>query len=298
MNITLLGPQRQVFGARAAVAELIPTGPVATINAGWRDRESADAELNAVLGGRMVNLELHRRWIQLIEADLSYAAAERRLNAELDALRTAYQLRLQHAVAGVRALAQRVRDPEILAAATADAVEAVRALDDWHLSTGAELRSAFFAEVRLAERQTVDDHRRAIRALVGSSAGMVITGGHVGVLLQLLHVFDLPSMIISPLITWSAGAMALSERVVLFGEQTPQRPPEVEVYAEGLGVFGHGVCFPHARRRLRLDDHDQIALLTARLAPRAGMVLDDGVRLDLVDDQPLPPSAVILGGRS
>ena len=149
MNITLLGPQRQVFGARAAVAELIPTGPIATINAGWRDRESADTELNAVLGGRMVNLELYRRWMQLTETDPSYAAAERRLNAELDALRTAYQLRLQHALAGVRALAQRVPDPEILAAATADAVEAVRALDRWHLSTGAELRSAFFAEVRL-----------------------------------------------------------------------------------------------------------------------------------------------------
>ena len=64
---------------------------------------------------------------------------------------------------------------------------------------------------------------------------MVITGGHVGVLLQLLHVFDLASMIISPLITWSAGAMALSERVVLFGEQAPQRSREIEVYAEGLG---------------------------------------------------------------
>ena len=298
MNITLLGPQRQVTGARAAVAELIPSGQVATINAGWRDRESADSELNAVLGGRMVNLGLYRRWHELTEADPDYAAAERRLNAALDALRTAYQLRLQHALAGVRTLAQRVPDPEILAAATADGIEAVRALDRWHLSAGAELRSAFFAEVRLGERETVDDHRRAIRALIESSAGLVITGGHVGVLLHLLHVFDLASMIISPLIAWSAGAMALSERVVLFGEQAAQRPREVEVYAEGLGVFGHGICFPHVRRRLRLDDHDQIALLAARLAPRPGLVLDDGVRLDLVDHQPLPASAVILGGRS
>lgn len=298
MNITLLGPQRQVLGARAAVAELIPIGQVATINAGWRDRESADTELNAVLGGRMVNLGLYRRWLELTETDPDYAAAERRLNTALDALRTAYQLRLQHALAGVRTLAQRVRDPEILAAAKADGIEAVRALDRWHLSSGAELRSAFFTEVRLGDRKTVDDHRQAIRAVIESSAGLVITGGHVGVLLRLLHVFDLASMIISPVIAWSAGAMALSERVVLFGEQAAQRPREVEVYAEGLGVFGHGICFPHVRRRLRLDDHDQIALLTARLAPRPGLVLDDGVRLDLVDDQPLPASAVILGGRS
>ena len=297
MNITLLGPQRQVSGAKAAVAELIPTGPIAAINAGWRDRESADEELNAVLGGRMVNLELYRRWQELIEDDPSYAAAERRLNAALDALRTAYQLRLQHALAAVRAVAQRIREPEIRAAASADAIEAVRDLDRWHLTSGAELRSTFSAEVRLGDRATVDAHCREIRDLIESSAGMVITGGHVGVLLHLMQIFDLASVITSPLITWSAGAMALSERVVLFGEQTPQRPREVEVYAEGLGVFGHGVCFPHARRRLRLDDHNQIALLTTRLAPRAGLVLDAGVRLDLVDHEPLPPTAVILGGR-
>ena len=46
MDITLLGPQRRVAGARAAVAELIPNGPVATVNAGWRDRETDTTELD------------------------------------------------------------------------------------------------------------------------------------------------------------------------------------------------------------------------------------------------------------
>ena len=54
MDIALLGPQRRAAGARAAVAELIPASPVATINAGWRDQETDTTELNAVLGGRMV----------------------------------------------------------------------------------------------------------------------------------------------------------------------------------------------------------------------------------------------------
>ena len=298
MNITLLGPQRQVSGARAAVAELIPTGPIATVNAGWRDREPADGELDAVLGGRMVNLQLYRRWQQLTEDDQEYAAAELRLNANLDALRIAYQLRLHHALAAERAVAQRIRQSEILAAASADAVQAIRALDQWHLSSGAELRSSFFAEVRLDVRDSVADHRRAIRRLVEPSAGMVVAGGHVGLLLHLLQVFDLASMIVSPLITWSAGAMALSERVFLFGELTPQRPCEVEVYADGLGAFDHGVCLPHARRRLPLNDLDQIRLVKARLAPRPGLILDNGSRLDLVDQEPLPSTAVVLGGGS
>jgi hypothetical protein len=298
MNITLLGPQRQVSGAKAAVADLIPSGPIATVNAGWRDREPAVGELNAVLGGRMVNLQLYRRWQQLTEDDHDYAAAELRLNANLDALRTAYQLRLHHALSAERAVAQRIRQRDILAAASADAVQTIRALDQWHLSSGAELRSSFFAEVRLDDRDSVADHRRAIRRLVEPCAGMVITGGHVGLLLHLLQIFDLRSMIVSPVITWSAGAMALSERVFLFGEQTPQRPCEVEVYADGLGIFSHGVCLPYARRRLPLSDPDQIALVTARLAPRPGLILDTGSRLDLVDDEPLPPTAVVLGGTS
>ena len=95
MDVTLLGPQRRVAGARTAVAELVPEGPVATINAGWRERESDTAELDAVLGGRMVNLELYRRWHQLTEADSGYAEAEHRLTAHLEDLRGAHQLRLR-----------------------------------------------------------------------------------------------------------------------------------------------------------------------------------------------------------
>ena len=56
MNVTLLGPQRRTVAARAAVRELMPDGPIATINAGWQERESETAELDDVLGGRMRNL--------------------------------------------------------------------------------------------------------------------------------------------------------------------------------------------------------------------------------------------------
>jgi hypothetical protein len=61
MDITLLGPQRRVAGARAAVAELIPDGPVATINAGWRERETDTDELDAVLGGSAGAMALSSR---------------------------------------------------------------------------------------------------------------------------------------------------------------------------------------------------------------------------------------------
>jgi hypothetical protein len=298
MDITLLGPQRRVAGAKVAVAELIPDGPVATVNAGWRERETDTDELNAVLGGRMLNLQLYRRWHQLTEDDASYVDAEHQLTNRLEELRAAYQLRLRHQKAAARAVAQRVADSSIRTAALADAVAGVRALDAWHMSGSAELRAAFYAEVRLEERASIDEHRREIARLADASAGMVITGGHVGVLLHLLHVFGLSALIRPPVIAWSAGAMALSARVVLFGDYAPDGHHDAEFYAAGLGLYQHGVPFPHARRRLRLADPDRRQLLADRLAPYPGLLLDDGVRLDLVDGAELPPGTIVLAAAS
>jgi hypothetical protein len=315
MQVTLLGPQRRVAGARTAVAELVPEGPVAAINAGWREREADTAELDAVLGGRMVNLELHRRWVALTDTDEAYAVAERRLLSQLEELRSAYQLRLRHAVAAVRAVSQRVGAGPVGNAARADAVAGVRALDAWHLRSSAELRHGFYAEVHLGARDSVEEQRAEVAAVLDGCAGLVVAGGHVGVLLHLLHLFAVAALLgnpprattspnppgqagVPPVIAWSAGAMALSPRVVLFGDHAPSGHPDPEVYAEGLGAYTQCVPFPHARRRLRLGDPDHIGLLAERLAPYPALRLDDGVRLDLVDGSGLPGSAVVLGGAS
>ena len=69
MDVTLLGPQRRTAAARAAVRDLMPDGPIAAVSAGWQERESETDELNDVLGGRMRNLGLYRRWQQLITDD-------------------------------------------------------------------------------------------------------------------------------------------------------------------------------------------------------------------------------------
>ncbi len=109
--------------------------------------------------------------------------------------------------------------------------------------------------------------------------------------LHLLHIFGLAAMIKEPLITWSAGAMALSERVVLFHDQGPPGRQHPEVYAEGLGAFSGVLPFPHPRRRLRLREPAQMSLLARRFAPRICLLLPDGVRVDLGDGQPLPAGA-------
>ncbi len=281
MRVTLLGPQRRVAGVRAAVAEILPDGPVAAVNAGWREREGETGELDEVLGGRLVNLELHRRWQQVLEADPPLAEAEQRLAERLAALRIAYRIRLRAALGAVATLQRQVHDAPVAERAIVDALAAVRALDSWHLVEGRQARAAHRAELAVPERDAVGRHRCEVAGLVGESAGLVVAGGHVGVLLHVLNLFGLAELVRGPVIAWSAGAMALAERVVLFHDHPPrgERPPEVD--ADGLGLYAGVVAFPHARRRLRLDDHPRMAVLARRLAPYRAVLLPDGARLDL-----------------
>jgi hypothetical protein len=294
MDVTLLGPQRRVTSARATVAELVPDGPVAAVNAGWRERESDTGELNEVLGGRLVNLELHRRWLQLVESDAALAEAEQRLTDRLDELRSAYRLRLEQALTGLRAVQQRVRDADLRAAATQDAVAAVQALDGWHLAQARAVRDAYVGEVRPDQHGALQEQRGQVAGLLAGSAGLVLAGGHVGVLLHVLRLFALAGQLGAPLIAWSAGAMVLAERVVLFHDHPVRGERAPEVHAEGLGLYRGVVPFPHAARRLRLDDRERMGLLARRLAPAQAVLLPDGSRLDLRDGAPLPAPAVVV----
>lgn len=294
MDVTLLGPQRRVTSARATVAELVPDGPVAAVNAGWRERESDSGELNEVLGGRLVNLELHRRWLHLVESDGTLAAAEQRRTERLDELRTAYRLRLVQALTALRAVQQRVRDADLRAAATEDAVAGVRALDDWHLAQGRSVRDDYLAEVGPEDHGALREQRAEVAGLLAGSAGLVVAGGHVGVLLHVLRLFAVAGPTGTPVVAWSGGAMVLAERVVLFHDHPArgERPPEV--HADGLGLYAGVVPFPHGGRRLRLDDRERVGLLARRLAPAQPVLLPDGSRLDLRDGAALPAQAAVL----
>lgn len=290
-HVTVLGPQRRTTATRTAVAELVPTGSVAAINAGWRERESADAELGEVLGGRMVNLGLYRRWQELTEEDPDYTAAERELTELLEEQQAVYAQRLFHAVAAIEEVNRRDKMSAVRAAAVADGIRALRALDTWHLGEVAASRQRFYEQTAIGERPSIVRHRRELAELVDDCAGLVITGGHVGVLLHLLHVFGIASMIDKPVITWSAGAMALSDRVVLFGAHRPAGRRLPEVWAEGLGVFSGVLTFPHHRHRLPMHDPYQLALLARRFKAWTCLLLDDGSRVDLTGAWPPPVGA-------
>jgi Peptidase family S51 len=292
--ITVLGPQRRPTVDRVLRA-LDVGGPIAMVTAGWQERESDDAELLSLTGGRGVNLRLHARWLDVLQEDGEYARAEREQRALLEDLQQLYLLRLDHALQAVYTTAQRPGGhPRTRQMAVEDALAMVRLLDSTHLARVRELHDEFYAAWRLEDRELVARHREEVQALLSAADCLLVAGGHVADLLHVLHLFHVAPHLPPRVVAWSAGAMALTSRVVLFGDRAAQGPAHSEVYDEGLGMIAGLVVLPHARRRLRTDDLGRMAVLARRFAPASCLVLDDGVRVDLGPDGELPPAARVV----
>ncbi len=289
MRIILLGPQRRptVDAAVRLLATLRePTdrpadGPVATVNAGWQEREADDGELSRVLGGRDVNLRLYQRWLDVQERDPEYVAGERRLSAALAEMADLYLLRLDHALQAVYALQRREAGDRLRSEAVAEAVIAVRDVDAAHLRRVNEARLEFFDRLRPHDRPAIAEHRAAVADVLGSASVLVLAGGHVDVLAEVLHLFNVAAALNgAPVIAWSAGAMALTDRIVLFHDRAPQGPGHPEVWGSGLSVVRDVVLLPHARARLLLDDAPRMAVLARRFAPARCVLLEAGTRIE------------------
>jgi hypothetical protein len=286
----LLGPQRRPT-LEAVVRSLGLPGPFATVTAGWQEREPDDGEMRALLGGRSVGLELYRRWLDVQERDPEYSAASRALADVLAELADLYLLRLDYALQAVYALQRRTSG-----SALAEAVAGVRSLDDLHLAQVNEVRGEFFDRLRPHERPVIASHRSAVAGLLDSAAALVVAGGHVGVLAEVLHLFNVAALLRSPVIAWSAGAMALADRIVLFGDRSAHGPGHPEVYGSGLSVVRDVVLLPHAKARLLLDDVPRMAVFAQRFAPASCVLLETGTRVELSDGSAgLPAGARVLG---
>lgn len=294
--VTLLGPQRRP-SVQQVVRELAPETSFAIVTAGWQERESDDDELRQLLGGRAVNLSLHSRWLDVLARDPEYANAEREHDLALAELRELYLIQLDHALRAAYAVAERKEGrPRLREQALRDAVEVVRLLDGQHQARVRDLHAAFFEAWRPQERPAWGGHREEIQQLLAAADALVLAGGHVGELTKLLHMFHVEPGIPDRVIAWSAGAIALTDRVVLFHDHVPHGVAQTEVWGEGLGVLRDLVLLPHARRRLRVDDQVRMAVLSRRLEPARCLVLDDGVRVDLARDGSLPEDARVLAG--
>lgn len=294
--MVLLGPQRRP-GLDKVVRALQLDGPFATVTAGWQERELADDELSEHLGGRATNLALWSRRQDVLDRDPEFAAVHRRRTVDLTDAQELYLIGVRHTS---RALTELRSQPERSQRATrfavSDAEEVLRSLDRRHLERVREINATFYDATRPHQHPLIATHRTEVAQVLADAEAVVLTGGHVGELLDALHLFNVVPAGLDrmPVIAWSAGAMVLTERVVLFNDYTSRGPRAPEVYDDGLGLLPGVVALPAAHQRLRMQETGLMGLLARRFSPAVCVPLDPGAQVQLEADGALPADAPVI----
>ncbi len=119
--------------------------------------------------------------------------------------------------------------------------------------------------------------REEIAATLEATEAVLITGGNIIVLLNRMRLFGLGDLIADkPIIAWSAGAMVLMNRIILFHDRMPQGKRDAEVLGSGLGLIRGHIVLPDPARRLRTRDKLRISFMSRRFAPDTCLALDSG----------------------
>ena len=284
--VVLLGPQRFTPTLGEAVAAAGVGGRLASVTAGWQEREAEDLELHEHLGERTVNLMLYARGEDVFARDPDLFRAHRERQERLREQQELYRTRLVPMREAARRLLDTPGDERLLAPERADALHALARLDAHHLGRVAAIDGEFETAWRPGERPAVRSHTEAIERQIEGVEAVAVAGGHVAVLLNRLRLFGIAGRLgRRALFAWSAGAMAACERIVLFHDSPPQGLGVPEVLESGLGLVRGVIALPHARRRLRLDDGARVALFARRFAPDRVLAFEDGGRLLVRDGE-------------
>ena len=266
--VIIAGAQRfnPTIGQAIQRAEL--TGPFAMITAGWREREPDDGELRDHLGVETYNLELYRRADDVMRRDPALREAHRQRQARLQRRQDFYRIRLEHQLKAAEVIATRAASDRLHEEAQSSSVEAVQQLDTWHLSKCRRDLEQFESEWLPLEREAVAEQREELKEIIGKCHAVAIAGGHVAALLNRLELFGMRELLAGkPIVAWSAGAMAITERVVLYHDFSPQGYRASEVLAWGLGALPRVVALPQPESRLNRDDESRIRVMAQRFAP-------------------------------
>jgi hypothetical protein len=290
----LLGAQRFDPTLGETVRALEVDGPIATITAGWQEREPEHAELHEHLGDDCTNLALHERADHVFERDPELEKAHKARQTRLRHKQDFYRIRLEHALQASHVIRQRVAPDDIVEEEEAAALAAIRALDDYHLSECARVHAEFEEEMKPFERESVARHRRELARILGSCAAVAIAGGHVATLLNRLSLFGIAQLLDGHTIfAWTAGGMAISDRVVLFHDSPPQGPGASEILDRGLGLFPNVVVLPQPETRLRLDDPERVSVLARRFAPARCIALPSAAHVTIAEGRFVRPAGAI-----
>ena len=283
----LLGPQRPITNLGTAIVDAaLPDGPLAVISAGWQEAEGDIEDIHAVVGRPLVDLRVYQRAEELFSASPDLLLAYRARQDRLKTLQRLYRQRLRRLLNAARQMLRAWGDVSLIEAEQRHAIAQLRALDRHHMRRVSSVHREFDASFDVATHALLARHNAEISALLDGIETVLVTGGNVAVLINRLRLFGFGALLAGKnLVAWSAGAMALSERIVLFHDDPPQGRRNPELFGPGLGLVKHQVLFPNARTRLKTSDRVRMQLLCRRFAPAVCATLDSGSVLRFVDGE-------------
>ncbi len=271
----MLGPERPAPVLPAVLDRLGVRGPVALVSAGWRFDEARDEPLREALGRPVRNLALYERFRMLEREVPDLSGAYSAKQSALRAAKAQYRNAIVHAHHASAELWEARRDPAC--PWFRESVRHLQAVDALFLAEADRLHADFGGDERPLEDPRVRAQLAEIDAELAECEAVLIAGGHVGVLRNRLAFYHLGERLAGKhVVAWSAGAMCLTERILLFHDGTTFGGGTAEFLDRGLGVVKDVVYLPHARQRLELDNPTLVGLLARRLEPARAIGLQNG----------------------
>ncbi|MES2641611.1 MAG: hypothetical protein V4850_19120 [Myxococcota bacterium] len=253
-------------------------GPIALVSAGWRHDEARDEPLREAVGVPVQNLGLYASF-RLLEREASDLVSTYTLKqSSLRRIKERYRMAIVPALAGCRELWARRRDADC--PWFQQAILHLQTIDKLFLGESDRLHREYDEQARPFAHRRVRAELDRLRKALDDCHAVLIAGGHVGVLRNRLAFFGFDEWLRNRRVfAWSAGAMALTDRVVLFHDHTTYGVGLAEILDRGLGLVPGVVFLPHARERLALDDVENVAILSKRFGPSIAIGLQNGALL-------------------
>ncbi len=283
--IHILGPQQPTPNLPELLTETLPTGALSVLSTGWRmDEEELDT-LDAVLHRDLLPLPLYRWFDSLQQKIPSVLQTVSKRQGKIKEAKRVYHERLKsqwNLICTLREMpniTEKLREEELEIA-----VQRLQTLDDSILDQLKAIRAEIPSLRQPWTLPEVAPYHTEIQRRLERSSGLLITGGHVAILRNRMFFFGLQPLLETflesgkPIYCWSAGAMVLCERIVLYHDDPPDGVGFPEVLDTGLGLLPDLVLFPHAQERLHMDNPVRVKRLVERFGHHC-MALENGAHL-------------------
>lgn len=277
----LLGPQRPTVNLDSALARSgIADGPIAVISAAWQEAEGDIDDVRHLVKSPLTDLGIYHRANELFGADKPLHDAYRSRQESLKEQQRLYRMRLRQLMIAARATLSAEGEAGVVAAERRHAISQLRALDRHHLRQVGKIHGRFESAVNNTTHTHLADVIAKLEEQLSRFETVLITGGNVVVLMNRLRLFGLHTLLREKnIIAWSAGAMVLCDRIVLFHDKLPQGRRDAEILSQGMGLLPRLVLLPNPSDRLRTRDLLRVSLFDRRFSPAICTTLDSGAFL-------------------